>query len=224
MEAVKPREPQYAPCFDAEPVVLGPMASESFRKDPKHLGFMLARYKFVSKMLAGYTRVAEIGCGDGTGSAVVNAAVHQLDLFDFDPAWEASARRITGCPFRQHDIIEDYIRGWSYSAIYMLDVIEHITPEAEPKMLANVVRSLDDTGIFVVGTPSLESQIYASSQSREGHVNCRSGEKLRYDIRGWFDNVFLFGMNDEVLHVGFTPMCHYLFAVATGPKKWMLHR
>mgnify|MGYP007028595943 CR=1 FL=1 len=34
----------------------------------------------------------------------------------------------------------------------------------------------------------------------------------------FFDNVFLFSMNDEVVHTGFTPMAHYLFALCVGPK------
>jgi hypothetical protein len=28
----------------------------------------------------------------------------------------------------------------------------------------------------------------------------------------------MFGMNDEVLHTGYGPMCHYLWSVAVGKK------
>ena len=57
---------------------LGAMHSASFAEDPKHLGFVLARYKFVAKMLAGKTWVLEIGCGDCTGARVVKEAVGGL--------------------------------------------------------------------------------------------------------------------------------------------------
>jgi hypothetical protein len=35
---------------------------------------------------------------------------------------------------------------------------------------------------------------------------------------GYFRNVFLFGMNDEVLHTGYYDMCHYLWALCSSPK------
>jgi hypothetical protein len=33
-----------------------------------------------------------------------------------------------------------------------------------------------------------------------------------------FENVFVFSMNDEVVHTGFTPMAHYLLAIGAGRK------
>src|SRR5262249_34885242 len=34
-----------------------------------------------------------------------------------------------------------------------------------------------------------------------------------------FDNVFMFGMNDEVVHTGYAPMCHYLWSLAVGVRE-----
>jgi hypothetical protein len=34
----------------------------------------------------------------------------------------------------------------------------------------------------------------------------------------YFHAVFLFSMNDEVVHTGFAPMAHYLIAVCTGKR------
>ena len=33
-----------------------------------------------------------------------------------------------------------------------------------------------------------------------------------------FNNVYLFSMNDEVVHTGFDQMSHYIFAIATNKK------
>ena len=33
-----------------------------------------------------------------------------------------------------------------------------------------------------------------------------------------FENVFMFGMNDEIVHTGYAPMCHYIWAVAAGRR------
>lgn len=219
---IEPKETQYAACHAAEPVTLGPMASEAYRRDPKRLGFTLARYKFVSKMLTGFGRVAEIGCGDGFGSTVVEKEVKLLNLFDFDEAWKPFAEKATGRRFQVHDIVKAALDGWSYEAIYMLDVIEHIAPADEATVMHNIARSLDKNGVLIIGTPSLESQPYASAQSARGHVNCKSGEKLRSAMLKNFGRVFMFGMNDEMVHVGFMPMCQYLFAVCVGRRETLL--
>jgi hypothetical protein len=34
-----------------------------------------------------------------------------------------------------------------------------------------------------------------------------------------FRTVFIFSMNDEVVHTGFSPMAHYLLAVAVGVRR-----
>lgn len=213
------REPQYSELFEQEPVTLGPMSGGTWRHNPRRLGMMLARYKFVSKMLEGYDRVAEIGCADGFGSTVVKEAVKNLSLFDFDPAWAPHAARITGCHFHQHDIVNDGDIGFNkFDAIYMLDVLEHIKPEDEPEAILNISDSLDALGVFIAGCPSLESQKYASPRSKAGHVNCRSGEQFRADMLKYFDRVFLFCMNDEMVHVGFPQMAHYLICLCVVPK------
>ena len=46
--------------------------------------FMLARYKFVSKLLAGKPNVMEVGCSDGFGSNIVKQTVQNLIITDFD--------------------------------------------------------------------------------------------------------------------------------------------
>jgi hypothetical protein len=43
-------------------------------------------------------------------------------------------------------------------------------------------------------------------------VNCKTGGELRALLNQFFHNVFLFSMNDEVVHTGFTPMAQYLLA------------
>jgi 2-polyprenyl-3-methyl-5-hydroxy-6-metoxy-1,4-benzoquinol methylase len=107
----------------------------------------------------------------------------------------------------------------TFDAIYALDVLEHIAPDAEHRFLANAVASLSDTGIAIFGMPSLESQAYASPQSKEGHVNCKTGKDLKATLETYFHSVFIFSMNDEVVHTGFYPMAHYLMGVCAHPKR-----
>jgi SAM-dependent methyltransferase len=202
--------------------MLGAMHAASFESDPKHLGFVLARYKFVAKMLGGpgHVHVLEVGCGDTTGARVVKAAVSYLEGVDTDDAYvnnKDSCIRV-----HKHDMtIEPFvISGWD--AIYALDVLEHVPVEKERRFLNNIARSVAPRGTVIIGTPSLESQAYASAESRKHHVNCKTEDSLRELLSAHFSNVFLFGMNDETLHTGFGPMCHYRLAICTGPYRFSL--
>jgi 2-polyprenyl-3-methyl-5-hydroxy-6-metoxy-1,4-benzoquinol methylase len=101
----------------------------------------------------------------------------------------------------------------SFDAAYALDVLEHIEEKDEDRFIRNTLASLSPHGIAIFGMPSLESQSHASPQSKEGHVNCKSGEVFKRCMERYFHTVFVFSMNDEVIHTGFYPMAHYLMAI-----------
>jgi 2-polyprenyl-3-methyl-5-hydroxy-6-metoxy-1,4-benzoquinol methylase len=195
---------------------LGLMSSESWRKDPKHLVFTLARYKFVAKMFSGQGHVLEIGCGDALGTRIVRQEVKALTATDFDRVFIDDARLRLAAPWTfdltVHDFRDGPISG-TFDAVYGLDVLEHIPAAQERKFLANVLGSLEPTGIAIFGMPTIESQAYASEQSRLGHVNCKSAPDLKALLQEFFHNVFIFCMNDEVVHTGFHKMAHYIFAL-----------
>lgn len=195
------------------------MTGWTWQQNPLKLGMTLARYKFVARMLDGRACVAEVGCGDAFGSAVVRSVVNSLDLYDFDGIWapyiEAGGGELHIADITKKPLFHRPAEG--YGAIYMLDVLEHISPALERQAMMNICRSLREGGVFIAGCPTLESQVYASDISKQGHVNCRSGRDFRNDMRGYFHNVFLFSMNDEMLHVGFPQMAHYHFVMAVGP-------
>lgn len=117
-----------------------------------------------------------------------------------------------------HDMLKGPIPR-SFEAVYSCDVLEHIQPKDENKFLENMVGSIQKTGVCIIGTPSLESQAYASPPSKAGHVNCKTACELKGLMKKHFFNVFIFSMNDEVVHTGFYPMAHYLFGIGCGVKK-----
>ncbi|MGO9607174.1 MAG: class I SAM-dependent methyltransferase [Candidatus Binataceae bacterium] len=219
------REPQYAHCIElrneAGLTPLGLMTNQVWHDDPRRLGILLARYKFVAKMLSGNRHVGEVGCGDAFGSRVVLQEVEKLTVYDFDPVFieDIRSRFSARWPFDAfaHDILSGPLPQ-RHDGIYSLDVLEHIPPQKEHVYLANLRDSLTPDGVFIVGSPSLESQLYASSQSKTGHVNCKSGSEMKKLLQSYFNNVFLFSMNDEVVHTGFSPMAHYLLAVCCAQK------
>ena len=200
----------------------GLVGNAILNNDPKRLVFLLSRYKFVSKLFENFDHVLEIGCGDGTGSIIVKQAVKNLTAVDFDPIFieNAMERQDEKWPinFQVHDIMQDSLPN-KFDGIFALDVLEHIPKDVEDLFIENSLKSLNDTGVCVFGMPSIQSQLYASKASKEGHVNCKSGDELKTTLKKYFHNVFIFSMNDEVVHTGFTPMAQYLFAVCTNLKE-----
>lgn len=198
---------------------LGLLNSNVWHEDPKRLVFTLSRYKFVSKMLAGCKNVAEVGCGDGFGARIVRQEVENLTITDFDPLFIKKFSEISSDTWpinaHTHDILLGPLDS-VYDAIYSLDVLEHIDQKDEDKYLSNIVQSLSASGVAIIGMPSIESQPYACLTSQRGHINCKTGKDFKQLMENYFENVFLFSMNDEVVHTGFEKMAHYILTVCCG--------
>jgi hypothetical protein len=41
---------------------------------------------------------------------------------------------------------------------------------------------------------------------------------MRTLLSRFFENVFIFSMNDEVVHTGFSPMAHYIIGLGCGRR------
>lgn len=199
----------------------GLMTSFAWNDDPKRLTFTLSRYKFVAKLLSGRKHVLEIGCADAFGTRIVRQEIEKLTATDFDPVFIEDVKdRMNprwGFEVFVHDMLAGPVPG-SYDAAYALDVLEHIQPKDEHTFLTNLVRSLRPHGVAVLGMPSLESQVYASPNSKAGHVNCKSLPDFKKLMERYFHNVFMFCMNDEVVHTGYHKMAHYLFALGCDQR------
>ncbi len=202
---------------------LGSYSTRGLFDDPKRFGFLFARHKFVGKMLDRFDRVLEVGCHEGLGSIIVAQAVKSLVSVDFyrpyiDSCQSRLSNKVKNIDFRGHDIIDGPVEG-EFDGAFSMDVIEHIDPAQEDCFMRNISVSLRDHGALILGTPSLESQRYASPSSAVGHINCKSGDDFRRFCQRYYHTVFMFGMNDEVVHTGFLPMCHYLIALCVSPRR-----
>lgn len=226
MESPKTKEAQYQVILEHSSGMglerFGLRASESWYQDPKHLVFRLARYKFVAKMLSGRNSVLEVGCGDAFGSRIVQAEVGKYTAVDFDPVF---IEDVKNCMVPRwafdcfvHDLLDGPVPG-TFDAVFALDVLEHIDPAQERLFLRNSFASLDPHGVAILGLPSLESQPYASVQSKLGHVNCKSAPDLKRLMEEFFHTVFIFSMNDEVVHTGFHKMANYVWAIGAGKRQ-----
>jgi 2-polyprenyl-3-methyl-5-hydroxy-6-metoxy-1,4-benzoquinol methylase len=220
LKSLRTREPQYQRTLEiaAEKglTTLGLMTNQVWEDDPRRLLITLSRYKFVAKMLSGKQEVLEVGCADAFGTRIVQQEVKRLTATDFDQVFVDDVLRRMNDRWkfdcRRHDLMAGPFLG-SFDGAYALDVIEHIPVADENVFVGNIVKSLTPVGVLILGSPSLESQTHASPPSKAGHVNCKTGPELRALLDRFFHNVFLFSMNDEVVHTGFAPMAHYLLAI-----------
>jgi len=197
-----------------------PRVSMSYSKDPKHLGFSLARYKFVAKMFEGFKNVLEVGAGDGFKSFVVKQSVQNLTLSDnedngkyfFEKNYKNKNHK-----YLIHDFTKYKLKK-KYDGIYLLDVLEHIPKKKESFFLKNIIFSLNKNAVLIIGIPSIEFQRYASKLSRKSHVNCKSKKELKKFLLKYFNNVFAFSMNDEIIHTGFDSLSSYLLCICSNKK------
>ena len=225
MTARKMRDPVNQPNIDfvesRGEIGLGLLKSREWVEDPRRLLFSLARYKFVAKLLSGRGHVLEVGCGDAFNAPVIMQEVDALTVTDFDAEFIADALRRAQPEYPYDAIVHNFLDGrmeGTYDAIYSLDVLEHIDAQDERRFLANIMQCLSPTGVMIIGMPSLESQTYASPGSKLGHINCKTAPDLKSLMQEYFHTVFMFSMNDEIVHTGYHKMAHYILAVCSHPK------
>ena len=183
-----------------------------WNEDPRMMCVRMSRYKFAAKMLKGFPSAVEIGAGDGYMSKIVAQEVKNIVLVDKIP----QGKGVLKC-----DVVSSAIPFGPFAGAYSLDVLEHIDAKDEDAFIRNIADSLTNMGTLIIGMPSLESFEYASKFSKEGHINLKTEDGLRELMKKHFQVVYMFGMNDEVVHTGYGPMCHYRIAVASAKKTWV---
>ena len=152
--------------------------------------------------------------------AVGQQEVGAVTVLDFDPVFIADVESRMEKKWPMQTAVHDMLAGpygESFGGAYSLDVLEHVRAEDERIFIGNAAKSLASDGVLIIGTPSLASQAHASPASKEGHINCKSADDLKALLKAFFANVFIFSMNDEVVHTGFYPLAHYYFALCCGP-------
>ena len=193
----------------------------AWKYDPRRVLFTFARYKFVSRMFEGFGHVLEVGCGDAFATRLVQQTVKKVTVTDFDPLFIAEIEERQQPNWHLDARVHNMLSGplnESFEGAYSLDVLEHIESSDEDLFIQNICKSISLHGTLIIGMPSIESQVYASEGSKIGHVNCKTGSDLRDLMKKYFHSVFMFSMNDEVVHTGFFPMAHYLIAVCCDKK------
>jgi 2-polyprenyl-3-methyl-5-hydroxy-6-metoxy-1,4-benzoquinol methylase len=210
------------------PLLWGPTDVDRFILDPKRIAFFMARYKFAAKMLRDCSSIIDVGCGSGMGTLTYlsdTGAKHVLGV-DFEQVvidhavnhlcaavQKLRPEDVERLTFACRDFSAGpYARG-VHDGLSCMDVIEHVEPEKAWQFIQRIAATLTDNGIAVIGTPSLAGSAYASAHSQIGHINLYDPDRFRAELGQHFRHVFLFSMNDEIVHTGFDKMAHYLMAL-----------
>ena len=202
-------------------MVLSPLVTKEIKADFKHLSYSLSRYKFAGKMLEGKKSVMEVGCNAGFKTMMFSQFVEKVVGIDFSESAIAYANANYADKNRTYicaDITKIEPFAEKFEAAVSLDVIEHIPKEEETVFLEAIVKNLDKNGICIIGTPNITASAYQSEETKLSHINLYSHARLKALMEKYFVNVFMFGMNDEVVHTGFSAMSHYIIAMGVGVK------
>lgn len=202
-------------------IPLGLLKSREWIEDPRRMLFSMSRYKFVSKLLSGRKHALEIGCGDAFNAPIIMQEVTELTVTDFCEEFIIDARKRKTSEWPYHAILHNFLEAplnQSFDAGYSLDVLEHIPQKDEDTFITNICQSLSDNALLIIGMPSLESQEFASTGSKLGHINCKTSPDFKILMEEYFNTVLMFSMNDEVIHTGYHKMAHYLIAVCSHKK------
>jgi 2-polyprenyl-3-methyl-5-hydroxy-6-metoxy-1,4-benzoquinol methylase len=161
-------------------VQLGGAISNAYVTDPKMIGFICARYKFVAKMLAGRDEVLEVGCGDAFGAPIVAAEVDHLVCSDIDSDTLVTNQQRCLHPNIDFSVWNEQPLCSEFSAAYAIDVIEHVPESDECDFMRDIVLALrPEEGTLLLGTPNATAHEHASPVSRAGHINLKTHDQLR---------------------------------------------
>lgn len=201
------------------PIELGKYASYWFYNTPRRMLHSLSYYKFAAKMIGSEKRVLDVGCNEGLGTYLLAKECGFAKGLDFDEEAICTAQMNfpgDNLTFEVADFLTHTYRD-IWDAVTSFDTIEHIFPEHKDNFWHSLKASLKPEGIAIIGTPSAISQQFASPVSRQGHINIYTPERLEEEMKAHFTHVFMFAAHDEIVHTGYLPLAHYLFAV--GCKK-----
>lgn len=197
-------------------ISFGKYISFWIKNSPRRLLHYLSYYKFAAKMIGQNKKVLDVGCNEGIGTWLLANMCGCADGIDFDKDAVKSAKNNFQDLKNIHFICKDVFKldkNNCYDAIVSFDVIEHILPKNSDLFFSKVSSLLTKNGMTIIGTPSEISQVYASEITKKGHVNIYSYDSLQKQMYKFFDYVFIFSANDEVIHTGFSSLAHYFIAI-----------
>lgn len=203
---------------------IGYYTGSELSMDIKHFMFRLARYKYVAKLLQfeKAVNVLELGCNEAWGAVLLQQNIDLASYLgiDFDKDTIEWNKKKLSSDFTF--VCDDFFRYVSklkkqYDLVFALDVIEHIEKEREDEFCELFSQTVSRRGTAIIGTPHVNMSPFSSDASKAGHVNMYDQKRLFQTCKRHFNNVYIFNMNDEIVHTGMNAMACYIFALCNNP-------
>ena len=205
-------------------ISIGYYTNSEITADMKHFMFRLARYKFAVKMMRyeEAVNVLELGCNEAWGALLLKQNIDLCSYTGIDFDNETIDWNKNNLPDSFVFVCDDFFSygkktDKKYDLVLALDVIEHIAPKKEDDFCQLLTGALSERGTAIIGTPHIKMMEYASEGSRAGHINMYDQKRLFQTCKRHFNNVYIFNMNDEIVHTGMDAMSCYIFAVCSNP-------
>ena len=200
-------------------IMLGRHLAYWFEKTPRRALYYASYYKFAARLIGNNRRVLDVGSGEGLGTWILAAECGYANGVDLDEEAILIAQQ-NWKDDRINFVCADFLdlQPEQWNAVVSFDVVEHILPDNAVSFFSRIADNLAHDGIAIIGTPNLEAQQYASDVSKTGHVNVFSYERLEETMQTYFNHVFMFCANDEIIHTGYSKLAHYLIAVGCKKK------
>jgi 2-polyprenyl-3-methyl-5-hydroxy-6-metoxy-1,4-benzoquinol methylase len=197
---------------EQRPIELGKYHSCLTHQAPGKMLSSLSYYKFAAKMIGTGKHVLDVGCNEGLGSWVVAKECGYCKGIDCDQeAIEVASRNFQDptVTFEALDFLA--MPPEIYDATISFDVIEHIDHKHSFSFIKKLADSLTDRGVTLIGT--------ANGATQKGPINLYSSDKLYNELSSFFEHVFLFAANEELIHTGSLPLASYFIALCCRPKR-----
>ena len=160
------------------------------------------RYAFARRFLTG-KRVLDVASGEGYGSALLAAVATSVIGIDVDAAAVAHARgayaRLTNLRFDCASAAALPLADASVDAVVSFETIEHLPPELQPRMLAEISRVLTPEGILLLSAPNPVEYSQARDYRNPFHLHEPDRAELdamlagAFPVRHWFRQRRYFG-------------------------------
>jgi SAM-dependent methyltransferase len=181
---------------DQPQIALGKIASHWYYKTPGRLLQTLSYYKFAAKLIGKEKRVLDVGCKEGLGTWILCKECGSAQGIDTDPEAIESARanfQRPGIEFSVSDILKVTPKAPADAVVAFETPIHAIQA---------IKTNVTDEGLVIVGAPARDSL----------------PERLEQMMREHFEFVFLFAVNDEVVHTGYFKLAQYLICIGSKKK------
>jgi SAM-dependent methyltransferase len=154
------------------------------------------RYRLAADLCAG-SRVLDVACGEGYGSALVAAGaatVVGIDLSEEATSHAAVAYgAVPNLSFVAGDAAGLPFEDAAFDRVVFFEGIEHV--DEPERVLAEIARVLAPEGIAIVSTPAAEVAADASPAVNPFHQRVYMTDEFRSVLRGSFDTVLLLGQS-----------------------------